>query len=91
MKHWKETPDGRDREEQIDVQPRILSEEEIERQIAEGGREGGGGGPRAVPPAQGPEVEVDPHWPNLRLPDHPVGEGWIESDPSEPLWPKDKE
>lgn len=88
MKHWKETPDGRGREERIDVEPGLKSQADIEREIAAEERAGGGGGAHAAPPAQGPEVEIDPHWPNLKLPEHPRGEGWIEQDPSEPLWPK---
>lgn len=90
MKHWKETPDGRGEEETLDVEPGLKSQAEIEREIARLEREGGGGGPpRALPPAKGPEVRVDPHWTNLKLPEHPRGEGWIEPDPSKPIWPKD--
>ena len=83
MKHWKKTEDGREIEEQLDDRPRIRSVEEIEAEIAGGG--GGGAhaghhqaqGDRPLPPAQGPEVEIDEHWPNGKLPDHPRGEGWL--------------
>lgn len=83
MKHWKKTADGREIEERLDDQPRIPTVDELEREI-EGG--GGGGahaghdheqGDRPIPPAQGPEVEIDEHWSNLKLPETPRGEGFF--------------
>lgn len=79
MKHWKLTADGKVVEERIDDQAHIPSIEEIEEKIT-----GGGGGfidelgedrDRPVPPAQGPEVEIDDHYANL--PDTPRGEGFF--------------
>lgn len=83
MKHWKKTEDGREIVEKLDVQPKIKSVAEIEAEIAGGG--GGGAhaghdhehGEGEIPPAQGPEVEIDPHWPNGKLPETPRGEGFL--------------
>ena len=80
MKHWKKTADGREIEEKIEDHPKILSPEEIKAQIS-----GGGGGgthddhedDRAIPPAQGPEVDIDQHWPTGKLPETPRGQGWL--------------
>lgn len=75
MKHWKKDANGKEIEETLDDRPKIPSIEEIEKEIEGGG--GGGHGDRPIPPAQGPEVEIDEHWVNLKLPDHPRGEGWL--------------
>ncbi|HEY9722242.1 MAG TPA: hypothetical protein V6D47_09520 [Oscillatoriaceae cyanobacterium] len=69
MKHWKDDQ-GREKTEQIDVEPQpVPSPEEFE---AEEGRK-----ETPEPPPQGPVVDVDPHWVNLKLPDHPRNEGWL--------------
>lgn len=33
-------------------------------------------------------VEIDTHGSHLKLPEHPRGEGWIEPDPSKPIFPE---
>lgn len=83
MQHWKRNDDGSEEVEKLDVDPRVAGLEEFKDRK----REGGGGG--FVPPddEHGEGVEIDPHWSNLKLPNHPRGEGWIQPDPDKPLWP----
>lgn len=91
MKHWSKDSEGREREEQVSAQPPIPSVEDVERQLeSEGAPRGGGGGalPADRPGGEGFEVEIDRHGTHLKLPDHPRGEGWIEPDPSKPIFPE---
>jgi hypothetical protein len=102
MKRVIQGPDGQDWEEDIDVEPRVPGIEDVTRKnhglagpneyvktyldthetAAERSK-------RA--PSEGHfTVEVDPHWSELRLPDHPRGEGWIKPDPSKPTFPEEK-
>ena len=100
MKRWKQGPDGRDEEETLDVEPRVPTIEEVDptshglagpnefvktymdthETVAER--------TKRVPDDGYLSVEVDEHWTNLKLPDHPRGEGWIEPDPSKPIFPE---
>ena len=99
MKHWKQGPDGRGEEENLDVEPRVPTIEEVDP------KHHGLAGPndfvktymdthetvaersRRAPSEGHFTAEIDEHDPYLKLPDHPRGEGWIEPDPSKPIFP----
>lgn len=69
MKHTQKEH-GHETSEQIDVAPQpVPSPEELAREQANA--------KHPEPPPQGPVVNVDPHWVNLKLPDHPRNEGWL--------------
>lgn len=104
MKRFKKHADGHEDVEELNVDPRVPSIEEIE-------QAGGGGGSFAGPnetvktyrdthetrakrekraPADGHlTVEIDQHDSHLRLPEHPRGQGWIGPDPSKSILPTD--
>ncbi|MFN3430412.1 MAG: hypothetical protein ACK46X_10700 [Candidatus Sericytochromatia bacterium] len=106
MKRIKKQADGHMDVEELNVDPRVPSIEEIER--AGGGGGGSFAGPnqtvktyrdthetRAEREKRAPSdghltVEIDQHNSHLRLPEHPRGQGWIAPDPRESILPEDE-
>lgn len=102
MDHIRKGPDGREEVEHVDVDPRVPSIEDVDpnnhglagpnqyvktyldTHEAETKRH------KRAPSEGHLSVEVDETWSNLKLPDHPRGEGWIEPDPSKPILPEDR-